>query len=233
MRDTPVACLGRSPDHGGRRDPRVSRPGRELPVTTDSRPRTRCLRPRLAAHTTVALQNGRRLARRAPGGRVSATVDAAGHPSHSWSGDRCGLRECDRLHARGWRFLRCDPPQTERRTAVVVGDVCGKGLKAATRMAAVRHTLRAYAVLDPDPGRVADAGQREPRVRRRADGVRDGGVGGGRPESRGVSSTCWRATRARWSPPQAMSSSWSGAHDLPLGVGNGAAVSYEADPGAG
>jgi serine phosphatase RsbU (regulator of sigma subunit) len=35
---------------------------------------------------------------------------------------------------------------------LVVGDVCGKGLKAATRMAAVRHTLRAYAVLEPDPG---------------------------------------------------------------------------------
>lgn len=38
------------------------------------------------------------------------------------------------------------------RLAVVVGDVIGRGLQAASQMAAVRAALRAFVSLDPDPG---------------------------------------------------------------------------------
>jgi serine phosphatase RsbU (regulator of sigma subunit) len=40
------------------------------------------------------------------------------------------------------------------RFAVVIGDVMGKGLKAAMRIASVRHAIRSYAYLDPRPSRV-------------------------------------------------------------------------------
>lgn len=40
------------------------------------------------------------------------------------------------------------------RFAVVVGDVVGKGLQAAMRVAAARHTIRSYAYDDPRPSRV-------------------------------------------------------------------------------
>lgn len=37
---------------------------------------------------------------------------------------------------------------------VLVGDVAGKGLKAAVRVAAARYTIRSYAYLEPSPGNV-------------------------------------------------------------------------------
>ena len=39
----------------------------------------------------------------------------------------------------------------QRRLAVLVGDVCGKGLEAATSTAMVKYTVRAYLQTDPDP----------------------------------------------------------------------------------
>jgi sigma-B regulation protein RsbU (phosphoserine phosphatase) len=44
-------------------------------------------------------------------------------------------------------------PLSGGRTAVIVGDVCGKGLDAATQTARARYMLRAYAKFDYDPGR--------------------------------------------------------------------------------
>jgi len=40
------------------------------------------------------------------------------------------------------------------RFGVVIGDVVGKGLPAAMRVASARHSIRSYAYLDPRPGRV-------------------------------------------------------------------------------
>ena len=175
----------------------------------------------LAAHTTVALQNGRRLAHEH---RVAEYLQQSMLPAIP----RIPGVEIDVAYESatdatlvGGDFFDVIPLK-RKRTAVVVGDVCGKGLRAATRMAAVRHTLRAYAVLDPDPGRVAHAGQREP----------------GRPRAtplefvtvalvvvdqhrRGAWSTCSRVTRARLWPPRGRCIELVGAHDLPLGVGNG------------
>lgn len=42
----------------------------------------------------------------------------------------------------------------DNRFAVLIGDVVGKGLKAAMRVAAARHAIRSYAYLDPRPSRV-------------------------------------------------------------------------------
>jgi len=38
--------------------------------------------------------------------------------------------------------------------AVLIGDVAGKGLQAALRVASARHAIRSYAYLDPSPGKV-------------------------------------------------------------------------------
>lgn len=43
-------------------------------------------------------------------------------------------------------------PLSRGRVCLVVGDVCGKGLNAATQMAMVRYIIRAYAALDLPPG---------------------------------------------------------------------------------
>ena len=40
------------------------------------------------------------------------------------------------------------------RIAVLIGDVAGKGLEAAIRVAAARYSIRSYVYLDPRPGRV-------------------------------------------------------------------------------
>jgi serine phosphatase RsbU (regulator of sigma subunit) len=45
-------------------------------------------------------------------------------------------------------------PLGDGRVALVVGDVMGRGVRAATTMAAVRAAVRAYALLDPDPATV-------------------------------------------------------------------------------
>jgi serine phosphatase RsbU (regulator of sigma subunit) len=106
----------------------------------------------LAAHTTVALQNRRRLAREH---RVAEYLQQSMLPAiHRVPGVEIDVAYESATDATlvGGDFFDVIPLKRQR-TAVVVGDVCGKGLKAATRMAAVRHTLRAYAVLDPDPGR--------------------------------------------------------------------------------
>lgn len=42
----------------------------------------------------------------------------------------------------------------EGRIGVLIGDVTGKGLKAAMRVSAARYSIRSYAYLDPRPGRV-------------------------------------------------------------------------------
>ena len=106
----------------------------------------------LAAHTTVALQNGRRLAREH---RVAEYLQQSMLPAiHRTPGVEIDVAYESATDATlvGGDFFDVIPLKRQR-TAVVVGDVCGKGLKAATAMAAVRHTLRAYAVLDLDPGR--------------------------------------------------------------------------------
>lgn len=105
----------------------------------------------LAAHTAVALQNGRRLAQEHD---IAEYLQKAMLPAIP----RIPGVEIDVAYASatdatlvGGDFFDVIPLKRNR-TALIVGDVCGKGLRAATRMAAVRHTLRAYAVLDPDPG---------------------------------------------------------------------------------
>lgn len=40
------------------------------------------------------------------------------------------------------------------RWAIVIGDVCGKGLEAATRLAMIKYLIRAYAYEDPSPASV-------------------------------------------------------------------------------
>lgn len=40
------------------------------------------------------------------------------------------------------------------RYGILIGDIAGKGLGAAVRVAAARHTIRSYAMIDPRPGRV-------------------------------------------------------------------------------
>ena len=105
----------------------------------------------LAAHTTVALQNGQRLAREH---RVAEYLQKSMLPTiHRIPGVEIDVAYESATDATfvGGDFFDVIPMK-HTRTALVVGDVCGKGLKAATRMAAVRHTLRAYAVLQPDPG---------------------------------------------------------------------------------
>lgn len=42
----------------------------------------------------------------------------------------------------------------DNKLAVLVGDVAGKGLEAALRVASARYAIRSYAYLDPRPGRV-------------------------------------------------------------------------------
>ena len=42
----------------------------------------------------------------------------------------------------------------EHKIGVLIGDVAGKGLRAAIRVAAARYSIRSYAYLDPSPGRV-------------------------------------------------------------------------------
>ena len=42
------------------------------------------------------------------------------------------------------------------RLALVIGDVVGHGMEAAATMGQVRNSVRAYAVVEPDPGRVID-----------------------------------------------------------------------------
>jgi len=44
----------------------------------------------------------------------------------------------------------------ESRIGLLIGDVAGKGLQAAIRVAAARHTVRAYAYMDPRPARVLE-----------------------------------------------------------------------------
>jgi serine phosphatase RsbU (regulator of sigma subunit) len=106
----------------------------------------------LAAHTTIALQNGQRLAREH---RVAEYLQRSMLPAAipGIPGVEIDVAYESATDATlvGGDFFDVIPLKRER-MALVVGDVCGKGLKAATRMAAVRHTLRAYAVLDPDPG---------------------------------------------------------------------------------
>lgn len=43
---------------------------------------------------------------------------------------------------------------SENKIAILIGNVAGKGLEASIQVAAVRHTIRSYAFLDPRPGRV-------------------------------------------------------------------------------
>ena len=42
-------------------------------------------------------------------------------------------------------------PLPDGRLALVVGDVMGRGVQAASQMAAIRSALRAFVSLDPDP----------------------------------------------------------------------------------
>lgn len=43
---------------------------------------------------------------------------------------------------------------SDNKVGVLIGDVAGKGLKAAIRVAAARYSIRSYAYLDPSPSRV-------------------------------------------------------------------------------
>jgi serine phosphatase RsbU (regulator of sigma subunit) len=106
----------------------------------------------LAAHVSVALQNQRRLKReqqvaehlqramlprivKVPGLDLDATYESAAD-STLVGGD----------------FYDIIPLGRER-TCLVVGDVCGKGIGAATQMTMIRHMLRAYAPLEFRAGR--------------------------------------------------------------------------------
>jgi serine phosphatase RsbU (regulator of sigma subunit) len=105
----------------------------------------------LAAHVAVALQNLRRLEHeqrvaeylqrsmlpripRIPGLELEVTYQSAFDQSLV-GGDFYDVIDVGRRHV-----------------ALAVGDVCGKGLVAATQMTMVRHMLRAHASLDIDPG---------------------------------------------------------------------------------
>lgn len=105
----------------------------------------------LAAHATVALQNGERLAREHQVAEYLQQSMLPIIPRISGVEIDVAYESATDATLVGGDFFDVIPLKRER-TALVVGDVCGKGLKAATRMAAVRHTLRAFAVLDPDPG---------------------------------------------------------------------------------
>lgn len=173
----------------------------------------------LAAHTTVALQNGQRLAREH---RVAEYLQQSMLPTiHRIPGVEIDVAYESATDATlvGGDFFDVIPLK-HMRTALVVGDVCGKGLKAATRMAAVRHTLRAYAVLEPDPGEwltlvnesLASGGESAEfvtvalvvvdQIRRSLEYVLAGHPGPLIASAGGVIEL-------------------SGAHDLPLGVGHG------------
>ncbi len=106
----------------------------------------------LAAHVSVALQNQRRLKReqqvaehlqramlpriiKVPGLELDAAYDSAAD-STLVGGDFYDII-----------------PLGKERTCLVVGDVCGKGIGAATQMAMIRHMLRAYAPLEFRAGR--------------------------------------------------------------------------------
>lgn len=105
----------------------------------------------LAAHTAVALQNMRRLRRER---EVAEYLQRAMLPRVA----RVEGLEVEYVYESatdatlvGGDFYDVIPLKGGR-TAVVVGDVCGKGLQAATQMAGVRHILRGYVALDPRPG---------------------------------------------------------------------------------
>ncbi|MCZ7661627.1 MAG: SpoIIE family protein phosphatase [Thermoleophilia bacterium] len=105
----------------------------------------------LAAHTAVALQNLRRLARER---------DVAEYLQRSM------LPRVPRTHGLELEYVYQSASDVTLvggdfydvislkggRTALVVGDVCGKGLQAATQMASVRYMLRGYVAMDPEPG---------------------------------------------------------------------------------
>ena len=42
----------------------------------------------------------------------------------------------------------------DNKIGVLIGDVVGKGLAAALRVASARHAIRSYAYIDPRPARV-------------------------------------------------------------------------------
>ena len=54
------------------------------------------------------------------------------------------------------------------KVGVLIGDVAGKGLQAAIRVSAARHTIRSYAFLDPSPGSVLSLAN-EALIRENAD----------------------------------------------------------------
>lgn len=105
----------------------------------------------LAAHTAVALQNVRRLAQEHDVAEYLQKAMLPVIPRITGLAIDIAYESATDATLVGGDFFDVIPLKRNR-TALIVGDVCGKGLRAATRMAAVRHTLRAYAVLDPDPG---------------------------------------------------------------------------------
>lgn len=105
----------------------------------------------LAAHTAVALQNVERLARERETAEYlqRAMLPDAVRPQGleiEWA-----YQSATDATLVGGDFYDV-VPLGRSRTALVVGDVSGKGLVAATRMATVRHMFRAFVPLDPEPG---------------------------------------------------------------------------------
>jgi serine phosphatase RsbU (regulator of sigma subunit) len=105
----------------------------------------------LAAHTSVALQNAQRLARERETAEYlqRAMLPEAVRPvglEIEWAYE--SATDATLVGGDFYDVL----PLSGGRTALVVGDVSGKGLVAATRMATVRHMFRAFVPLDPGPG---------------------------------------------------------------------------------
>lgn len=106
----------------------------------------------LAAHITVALQNRQRLEQEQ---QVAEYLQRAMLP-HTMPAAGLELdityESATEAALVGGDFYDVIPLGSSR-TCLAVGDVCGKGLTAATEMAMVRHTIRAFASLGLEAGR--------------------------------------------------------------------------------
>ena len=137
----------------------------------------------LTAHAAVALQNLQRIERERT---IAVQLQRAMLPRvPRLVGLECDLvyESASELALVGGDFYDL-VPLSRGRTAVIVGDVCGKGLEAATQTARARYMVRAYARVRLRPRPLAGRGQRQPAGRLGRGGFRHRGSRRGRsPES--------------------------------------------------
>ena len=100
----------------------------------------------------------RRVAKRLADAAAFAVAQSAAH--HRQRGVRCPLHP-RRDRYRGRRGLVQRVAIDDHRFAFVVGDVSGRGLAAATNMAGLRYTIRAYGSLGFSPTRILEMASRE------------------------------------------------------------------------